>query len=410
MLSEHATGMFNQVLPERLRTPAWTLHTYLPGLDPQNPEEGSRHRLLSTRSLANRPDGQIRGILTNTARIAAHASTFPPAVDEVTMLLKRRMRNDAIAARRSHATGPVEPASQVLLLRSSLSPATVVVAPTVESLAAVLEQQVLQVLGMDVLTDAAIAHVMERLSAPVADIDLLTAYIEEQDRDLDQARTAVAGATSRQEEAEDLADELQSLNTDLEGANTTLRDQNRYLQTELAKTNAAAAYALPTAPEELDDFFEIRERIDDLSHVVFTGDEDILLNLSGSDRHGSEARNAWRALVSLDSYARHHLAGLVKSFKEYTEGAGPGDCRIGAGKCVPTESETTVNQFGSYRVFPVPTDVESSGKVMMLAHIRLGQSDTRAPRLHYYDDVDGTGKIYVGYIGPHLPNTKTARS
>lgn len=412
MLTEHATKMFNQLLPERLRTPAWTLHTYLPGLEPDNPDEWSRHRLLSTRSLGHRPDGQIRGIITSTARSAAHASTFPPDVDEVTALLKRRLRNDTIAARRTRPVMPATPAPATPESAvSEPAPAVTITGGTVQSLLTDLERQVLQALGLDSLTQSAIDHVMERLTAPQDDTQLLLALLDEQDNDLDRARTDLAQATSAQQEAEDLVAELQSLNTDLEGANTTLREQNRYLQTELAKTtNAAAAYDLPVAAEELDDFYDIVERLPSLEYVEFTGDEDIVLGLDSGDHNGSEARNAWRALVSLDSYARHHLAGAVKTFKEYTEGAGPADCRIGAGKCVPTESETTINQFGSHRIFPVPPAVDPAGKVMMLAHIRLGQSDTRAPRLHYYDDVDGTGKVYVGYIGPHLPNTKTARS
>lgn len=414
MLTDHATRMFNQLLPERLRTPAWTLHTYLPGLEPDNPDEWSRHRLLSTRSLGHRPDGQIRGILTSTARSAAHASTFPPEVDDVTALLRRRLRNDTIAARRTRPAMSTTPAIPVPDVQGPTveSAATITdTAFTVPLLAADLEHQVLQALGLATLTREAIDHVVQRLSAPQDDTQLLLGLLDEQDNDLDRARTDLAEATSAQQEAEDLAAELQSLNTDLEGSNTTLREQNRYLQNELAKTaNAAAAYDLPVAAEELDDFYEIVERIPDLEHVVFTGDEDIVLGLDSGDHNGSEARNAWRALVSLDSYARHHLAGEVKTFKEYTEGVGPADCRIGAGKCVPTESAQTINQFGSHRLFPVPTDVDETGEVMMLAHIRLGQSDTRAPRLHYYDDVDGTGKIYVGYIGPHLPNTKTARS
>jgi hypothetical protein len=27
--------------------------------------------------------------------------------------------------------------------------------------------------------------------------------------------------------------------------------------------------------------------------------------------------------------------------------------------------------------------------------------------MHYYDDTGQSGKIYVGYIGKHLPNTHT---
>jgi hypothetical protein len=43
----------------------------------------------------------------------------------------------------------------------------------------------------------------------------------------------------------------------------------------------------------------------------------------------------------------------------------------------------------------------------MPAHFKAGQENTFAPRVHYFDDTDQTGKIYIGYIGRHLMNTKT---
>ena len=47
----------------------------------------------------------------------------------------------------------------------------------------------------------------------------------------------------------------------------------------------------------------------------------------------------------------------------------------------------------------------------MQAHLKLSNGSL-APRLYFYDDTgkDGnTGKVHVGYIGPHLP-TKRFRS
>ena len=39
----------------------------------------------------------------------------------------------------------------------------------------------------------------------------------------------------------------------------------------------------------------------------------------------------------------------------------------------------------------------------MEAHIKLSNSDSLAPRIHFFDDTDGkSGKILVGYFGPHL--------
>lgn len=46
-------------------------------------------------------------------------------------------------------------------------------------------------------------------------------------------------------------------------------------------------------------------------------------------------------------------------------------------------------------------------EIRMAAHFKPTWTDTFAPRMHYFDDTDGTGKIYVGYIGRHLTNTKS---
>lgn len=43
----------------------------------------------------------------------------------------------------------------------------------------------------------------------------------------------------------------------------------------------------------------------------------------------------------------------------------------------------------------------------MQAHLKIGGGNTIAPRLHFYDDCPRSGKVYVGYLGPHLRNTLT---
>lgn len=41
-------------------------------------------------------------------------------------------------------------------------------------------------------------------------------------------------------------------------------------------------------------------------------------------------------------------------------------------------------------------------------HVRLEKGSDPAPRIHFYDDTGGaTGKVYVGYLGRHLPNFQT---
>lgn len=64
-------------------------------------------------------------------------------------------------------------------------------------------------------------------------------------------------------------------------------------------------------------------------------------------------------------------------------------------------------KWSAERVFSVPTTVREGGTVLMEAHFKPTWRDTFAPRLYYYDDVAGTGKVYIGYIGQHLTNTQT---
>jgi hypothetical protein len=43
----------------------------------------------------------------------------------------------------------------------------------------------------------------------------------------------------------------------------------------------------------------------------------------------------------------------------------------------------------------------------MGAHFKIAQFAGISPRLHYYNDVRGTGRLYIGYIGRHLRNSQT---
>lgn len=75
----------------------------------------------------------------------------------------------------------------------------------------------------------------------------------------------------------------------------------------------------------------------------------------------------------------------------------------------PTESETVQNNgdMRKKRTFPVPTALDPRGEIEMLAHFKTSHRDTNDPRMHYYADTQYTHKVYIGYIGPHLTNTKT---
>ncbi|MFI5901579.1 hypothetical protein [Streptomyces cyaneofuscatus] len=44
----------------------------------------------------------------------------------------------------------------------------------------------------------------------------------------------------------------------------------------------------------------------------------------------------------------------------------------------------------------------------MQAHLKIDRGNTVAPRLHFYEDGTRSGKVYIGYLGPHLRNTLTS--
>jgi hypothetical protein len=65
----------------------------------------------------------------------------------------------------------------------------------------------------------------------------------------------------------------------------------------------------------------------------------------------------------------------------------------------------------STRMLPVDTAVHPSGRIEMLAHLKIAAGGgNNIPRIHFYDDTKGaTGKIHVGFFGPHylVPNSKS---
>jgi hypothetical protein len=84
---------------------------------------------------------------------------------------------------------------------------------------------------------------------------------------------------------------------------------------------------------------------------------------------------------------------------------------IPSGKVVRDESETVKNnaRWRREREFPVPSAFDASKRTFMGSHIRIGASASGqiSPRLYFFDATALTGKIYVGYLGRHLTNTRT---
>lgn len=244
--------------------------------------------------------------------------------------------------------------------------------------------------------------------------------------ELKEAREGRRHADSRRDEAESetarLEDEVErlrrhqaGLERDLSEAvarERRLADRVRRLEAELLARDRRieVAEAAPEAPASLVDALHAAES---LTHVVIgeTMHEAGLLDLAYPGLRRVWAGKAWDALCALDDYARARSGGdFHGGFRDWCLVGAAGRRVISAALLAMKESDSVSGRekFAAPRTFPVPPEVDPSGRVFMPAHIKLRRTGTPAPRIHFYDDAGGaTGKIWVGYVGDHLPNTRT---
>jgi hypothetical protein len=159
-------------------------------------------------------------------------------------------------------------------------------------------------------------------------------------------------------------------------------------------------------------FAELLERLDEhmLSCIAFTGDPKNTLELDDFDPLGTWAARAWDMLRVLDGYAAARRHGeFSKGVHAYLGHTPPGRPGYAPGAHSTQESDSVERspRLRKLRVFPVPRDVHPDGAIFMGAHFKIARKGLVSPRMHYHEDAGQTGKIYVGYIGKHLPNAHT---
>jgi hypothetical protein len=197
-------------------------------------------------------------------------------------------------------------------------------------------------------------------------------------------------------------------------ANEDLEKETNLVRDSLAKSAAATpgvttddnVYVLPGTVDSIQEAVGIAQR---LTGLVIDPDAPQELDTCDSALEGqSWANAAWRALRALDAYAnaRGQTAG---GFYQWCQNpTSQWSWTANSKKLAMSESESTMNAFGSTRNFPVSTKVDPSGRIVMQAHIKVAEGGgDNIPRIYFYDDTDGTtGKVHVGFIGPHhlVPN------
>lgn len=416
-----ATRILNEQLPTSHKVSSGVIRTYSPRVDLSNPDDSRRHLMLFpdtlARSLYGNPPLRVARPLVirhaESTRLRFIERELPADVRRGIDLLRRaessQRRASAVEQTRVNAEVEIRKSWEADAFSESLLKDRLVAARDILRRFGGLRED-----RKDPATEAsekeAIASLGAQLEAKTADVALLETQLEEM----------LAENEKLQREMEDMRSQFEELDIATTIAEDEARDAQRsasYFKQELAQLQRFDI-VVPSMEEiwrEPDDLEELLERITPgtkthqaITRVVFTGDPRKTLEIEKRGYGMRYAHAFWDYIHVLYDYAEGRATGRVNcDMRGYLT-----TDHIAGHKCPEprhshNESTTTLGNWGDERVFPVPREVDPSGKILMAAHFRPTWADMFAPRMHYYDDTDNTGKVYVGYIGRHLKNTKT---
>jgi hypothetical protein len=429
VLDREATAAFNARVSPAHAVQPYGLRIFRPGAVIDDPEDGRRHRSVSSRTLLH---PQVTSLRRSFGRLCReHANATPPErflrrLDVITGL-----RLDQVTGVSGNGTA----------LDAPTRPDTALFAPASDEG---------EPSAVETSTHAADPATHDReISESRAKVAFLRAELDQSQaayRDL-HARLAEAQAqiqavqTKGENDAVRVADHYEKvvaqLRQDLDDRimeNAAIAEDSRVLQEKLRTAtyqleqarqrlthqnlDPSASYAEPAASpygEPLDSWEDLQYLSSEVFPHLRFGDDcwKAAIELAPSDPLGQWARLTWDALVMLDEYASTRITGnrsFTGGLREYLDGKAPAGAHlIPAGRLRSSESETVKGRkdWLRQRQFSVPTDIDPSGKEEMLSHIAIQTKGAISPRLYFDDRSADQGVVIIGYIGPHLTNTKT---
>ena len=243
--------------------------------------------------------------------------------------------------------------------------------------------------------------------------------------ELQAAKELLDGAADDSEEIRTLKEDYDNLDRELSEAQEereNLARRNQYLEWKVKNPGATdverdfVEEQLDARPTCMSEFFDRMTlgSFDTVTNYVVLSDpdgmmEDILkLDALASSRYAAEF---WNYVLVLRDYMRAREAGDFAggNVHDYLANPPEGYRTCSAARHKSNESETVKGneKMRRERTRPVPREVDPSGEIEMWAHFAPTHCDQNAPRMYYYADTKTTGKVYIGYIGRQLTNTRT---
>jgi hypothetical protein len=362
LLSPNAVVEFNAALPDGMKVYGGAMRMYLPGFE--DADDPTRHRywgLYAIRAYPRRAGQLVAQRLTTTQRWI----TPPPAWDDVRYLVARPTEEE-FAVRRAAIVSELPGG-----------------ADDVDSLRREREELLQLLVNAERERDEAIEESRKETARLAIDIDRLQSEVIDD-----------IGAM------ESLTDENDALRRNLRlvlsaGARPADNDAIDLDQVEVPLTPSAAidlARRTLAMVEIPDDAVREVDRLD----------------ASVKDRVW--AAHTWHGLLALHRYAEAVRDGIATGgFYVWCQRTSSWP----DSKIAMVESDTVMrnDELAGRRYLPVSTDVVTSGTIFMGAHLKIQTGGgMNIPRLYFHDDTKGvTGKVHVGFYGPHdlTPNTKT---
>lgn len=427
VIADDAATAFTAAVPPTHDVPPGRVRTFLPDVNFDEPGDGLRHRILGPATLErairhNRVQGPLPAIHASGIRRRILLSEIPSDVRRSLDLLAREEAREERVTRVEQKVGQqAELTSADIAVHAEIASGPAFVAPdphTDTSLIKGLRRLVSRWLGKTDLDE----HSIDLLDRKLAQAEAESAVAVQQ---FDEMIDTNARLEVELEQALSRADDVE-LEASLQAQKASQLERERnILRSRLVAVGAAEDTYVEPLPDHWkspEDLQELVSRITEdpdsgkphpaCEYVVFTGELAPTLEVQKRDPVGRYASAFWEYVHTLYDYARLKASGdFSGSVYQYltADGAHSGHV-VSPDRFAPRESETVMNRWSDERVFPVPTSVNSAGQVLMGAHFKPTNENTIAPRLHFYDDTAGTGKVYVGYIGRHLTNTKTKDS
>ena len=456
VLAAEAVEGFNDLVPEHLQVRRGTVRTFLPGVSFDDENDGLRHRFVGPATIAEAistgADQKIRvsSVLANVnGRIPRKLLLERPLSSKTRRILnllykaERRERIELDVVERAKQAKPVgsnePPAASITAEREKgdldkpamprhkddgsdqdRPPAARNVGLKLWRIAKGLITK-----WLDDDNTEIDEHSLERLDKQITserkELSVHKEYLEEVEQENEDVQGSLAAL---QTELDDVRLDAASYQAELEDAlsqNDKYSRQLIFYRQRLEKfedheTVGAEEYSDQrwNYPADLDDFLTGLKEKGDYSfvteYVSFTHNEKMVRDLSRSDPAGVYAKTVWDAVHTLYDYALAKSEGEdVPSVDAYLTSTMVPGFRLSRKRHASHESDTVCNnaRLKRERVFSVPASVDPAGKTFMEAHFKIATGDSVAPRLYYYDNTNEDGKIYVGYIGRHLTNTKT---